>query len=682
MHGWVLPQVRGATLLYAMAAFLSALSTAYFALGLYSLSILPTKETLFGLPIEPGHAALVGLAVLAALAAAGLLTAFRASGRLAPASLAVAASFLLFALDLAGYQQHHLAGRISLGTTIVAALPSLGLLLWTSIAAERNVRIFSRASDWVDRAALALWNRKLLGRSLVFWLIAAVGIAVTISFISVTLNQYWNIRPRFDTARFENDLWHTLRGRIGWESIDRVNHLGVHFSPTLLLLLLPVYALYQHATTLLVAESLLLVAAAIPLWLLARRITGSTRAAYAFTVAYLFFPHVIGINIHGFSDFALWPVFGFTYLLLLERPRIFRNPGYWLFLVLVLGVKEEIAVTLAALSAAEWLQGRNRLGHSVTIAVCTLWFVAVTQAVMPALLGPAGHPGLGKGWLYAYYYSDLLPEGSRSFFELLANVFLHPLLLAQALARPQVLKFISDISVPLLFLPVLSGLRLISLVPNLLLVNLITAWRPLSSTLSVYIAYLVPWFYCALHGWVRVKEVFPRLSETARKGLLYLMMLLAVLLLTQNVRVARSIPRQTAELRHWLEARPADLRIMASNCFLPLMSNRDEIRNMNADEDLTQINLVIVQSGQNYCTWAVDPYEDVRAAVLDTHDFVEDPSAEDGIVVFRRVRAPGAPHPPAKAPRHPPRHPENPPFSKLLAPTGPVVPPNRRVPGY
>ncbi len=646
MHRWSLPPVRGATLLYAAAAFYSVLTALYFVLGLYSLSQLPDKDALFAIPIEPRHAALVAVAVLAAVAAAGLLTAIRHSGRLALASLSVTGSFLLFTLNVAGYQQHRVADHISLLTTVLATLPSLVLMLWSSIGAERNARMFSRTSDWVDRAALVLWNRKLFGRSLVFWLIAALGIWVTVSFISVTLNQYWNVRPRFDTARFENILWHTLRGRIGWESIDRVNHLGVHFSPTLYLLL-PFYALYQHATTLLVAESLMLVAGAIPLWLLARRITGSIRAAYAFTVAYLFFPHVIGINIHGFSDLALWPLIGFTYLLLLERPRFYRSPWYWILLLLALGVKEEIAVTLAAISAVQWIQGRDRPGHAATIAACTLWFAVVTQAAMPALLGPAGHPDLGKGWLYAYYYADLLPEGSRSFFELLANVFLHPLLTAEALARPRVLKFLTDISVPLLFLPAFSGLRLISLVPNLLLVNLLTSWRPPSSTLSIYIAYVVPWFSCAMYGWVRVREDFPRVSETAKKGLLFCMMLLSVLLLTQHVRIARPIERDTGAFRQWLEARPTNLRIMASNCFLPLMSNRDQIRNMSADEDLSRLDLVIVQSGQRYCTWAVDPYEQVQEAVVATHEFVEDPSPQDGVVVFRRVRPPREPRDPA-----------------------------------
>jgi uncharacterized membrane protein len=642
MRSWLQPKIRGATLLYGLAAFYSVLTALYFAFGLYSLTALPDKNTLFGMPISPAVALRVALAVGLSLMAAAGLAAVRTSAQPSLAAAAGLGTLIVLGLNLAGYQQHHLADRISLGVMALATLPATALTIWTAIGAERNARVYSRSSAWADRMAIALWSRRLLGRSLALWLLGAAGVVTAISFMSLALNQYWRIQPRYDTAVFENIFWHTLRGRIGWESIDRVTHLGVHFTPTLAVLL-PIYAVFSHPITLLVIESLALVAAALPLWWLTRRVTGSQRAAYVFALAYLMFPHTIGMNIHGFKELALWPLLGFTYLLLLEQPEVHRKPLFWIVLLLALGLKEEFGITLAAISFVHWLQARQRRFHGLVIGVCAVWFLAVTQVVMPALLGPAGHPELGKGWLFAYYYEDMLPEGGRSFFGFGANAFLHPFLTAEMLARPRVVKFLFDISVPLLFLPWFGGLHLLALVPNLFLTNLLATRTGALSTLSSYITYLVPWFYAAMYGWVRLRTRFPKAVAVGQAGLLYAILLIGVLMLSQNVRFAKPISPEQDALRAWLETRPTELRVMASRCFLPLLARRDTIRTMDPNDDLAQLDLVIVQSEQHYCTWLVDPYAQVRHAVLATGDFVEDPSPQQGIVVFRRVRpAPAA----------------------------------------
>jgi uncharacterized membrane protein len=620
-----------------MAAFYGVLTALYFALDVYSAAELPGKNALFGGGSDPARMLRVALAAAVSIAAAGGLAFLRESAKPPLQALSFAAALALGMVALAGYQRHYLADRISLPAALLVALPAVALPIWAGRCAERNVRLFTRANAWIDRRLRALASRGWLGRPWALWLLGAAGALVAAYFIAIALNQYGSIAPRYDTARFESTFWNTLRGRIAWDSPDGINYLGNHFTPSLALLL-PVYAVFPHGTTLLALESLLLVAGAIPLWWLTLRVTGSRRAAYVFAVVYLCFPHVIGVNIQGFTEGCMIPLAGFGYLLLLEQPGFHRRAWFWLVLLVTIGIKEELAVTVAALSAAHWIQNRERIGHAAVIGVCAVWFLAVTQLVMPALLGPAGHPLYGKGWLYAFYFDDMLPDGVRTFSGYLANAALNPLLTAQTLARPHTLKFLLDISLPLLFLPWFGGLVLIGVIPNLVLVNLLTTYHRPSSTLSIYVTYLVPWFYAALYGWMRLRTRFPRAEFIGRNGLLHLLLLVSAVTLSQNVRPIQPITREQAELGAWLEARPAGLRIMASHCFVPLLAGRATVRTLDPREDLSQLDLVIVQSEQRYCLWLKEEYLPVRQAVLATTDFAEDLSPQPGIVVYRRVR--------------------------------------------
>ncbi|MFI5400323.1 MAG: DUF2079 domain-containing protein [SAR324 cluster bacterium] len=630
-------RVRGATVLFALAAFYSALTAAYFAAGIYRLTEPADKDDLFGEPIPAILAGKLLLAVSGSLVAAGVLTACRRSRRAAVAAACAAGAFLLFAASFAGYQQYFLRDEIPLAAVLLAGSPAIALLIWTVVSAERHARLFSAWSAWTDRAFLILSRRRLLGRTLVFWIVAATGLLTMAGYIVLAVNQYWRLTPHYDTAAFENVFFHTLRGRIGWESLDRVNHLGVHFTPTLGLLL-PVYAAFPHAVTLLILESVFLVLGGIPLWWLAVRTTGSPRAAYVFTVAYVTFPHIIGTNIHGFNVRCLWPLMGFTYLWFIERPGFERRAAFWGVLLLTLGLTEEFALTLAAVSLVHWLQGRSRAGHAAVIAVCAVWFLTLTHGLMPALLGPAGHPEYGKGWLFANYYRDMVPEGTKALSSYAANAFLHPSLTAQMLTRPQVLKFLLDISLPLLFLPWLSGMHLLALVPSLLLTHALASRHYMVSTLSSYITYVVPWFYCALYGWMRVRERFAKGKSFGQTGFLYAVLAISLLGLTQSVRLPLPVTPEDTHLRQWLESRPVELRVMATRCFLSYLAGRDTIRSIDPEDDLSQLDLVIVQSTQRYCTWTMDGFPAVKKAVAANGDFAADPSPMPGIVVYRRVR--------------------------------------------
>jgi len=72
----------------------------------------------------------------------------------------------------------------------------------------------------------------------------------------------------YDLAIHEQILWNTLNGRFFASSLEVDNSFADHFRP-LMLALLPFYALFQSAKTLLMIQVSALAAAAIPLFLIA-----------------------------------------------------------------------------------------------------------------------------------------------------------------------------------------------------------------------------------------------------------------------------------------------------------------------------------------------------------------------------------------------------------------------------
>ena len=175
------------------------------------------------------------------------------------------------------------------------------------------------------------------------------------------------------------------------------NLLGDHFHPALMLLA-PGYWIWDDARMLLVAQALLLAAASLPVFWWARPRLGVAGAA-AIQLAFLSFWGVLAGVIFDFHELALAvPAISFGLYGLLER----RPAVFWPMLALGCLVKEDLALTFAAMGLyAVVVQRRGRFGLAVT-ALAGAWFVATIGAIMPAISGHRYHywdyPSLGPSW--------------------------------------------------------------------------------------------------------------------------------------------------------------------------------------------------------------------------------------------------------------------------------------------
>jgi uncharacterized membrane protein len=150
-----------------------------------------------------------------------------------------------------------------------------------------------------------------------------------------------------DLGITENLLWHTAEGRMFESSLEGRSHLGVHAS-FIYLILVPLYVLAPRPETILVAQAVLLALAALPLFLLARRLLESNAAALLVSVLYLLHPAVQGAGFYDFHELAFAPVLFFAAAYALEKDS---SVLLWTSALLLLLVKKDCAFVVGGLGA-------------------------------------------------------------------------------------------------------------------------------------------------------------------------------------------------------------------------------------------------------------------------------------------------------------------------------------------
>ena len=117
---------------------------------------------------------------------------------------------------------------------------------------------------------------------------AALGVALAM-YVAVPLFRHYSFQTGIDLALFAQAYWNTVQGELLLSSIHGDMVLwGEHFNP-IVILILPFYQLWPSPETLLVLQSLALVAGAIPLYALARLELQKSDLA-------IFFPQYSNIN--------------------------------------------------------------------------------------------------------------------------------------------------------------------------------------------------------------------------------------------------------------------------------------------------------------------------------------------------------------------------------------------------
>lgn len=227
------------------------------------------------------------------------------------------------------------------------------------------------------------------------WTVWAMVAAWAVVFGARTVLQWHNFAQYSqDMAIHEQAVYNTLHGRFLSYSCD-IRHSGVmmsriadHFEP-IILLFVPLYALWQSPVWFMLAQVVGLAAGALAIARLARRWYGGAAAGLVFAGIYLTHPGIIEAlhsDVHMGTLSAGLLLWGFV--LGLERRTI---PSVICF-VLAMACKENIPVTVAMMGLYLAWRGQRRYGLFLT-ALGGAWSVAAIVLIIPAC-SPTGR------WFY------------------------------------------------------------------------------------------------------------------------------------------------------------------------------------------------------------------------------------------------------------------------------------------
>ena len=284
----------------------------------------------------------------------------------------------------------------------------------------------------------------------------------------------------YDVGIYDQITWNTIRGRLFHCTIVEpfTNSIADHFEP-ILLLLAPLYLIWESPKTLLLIQTVSLALGALPCYWLARDAlaaalrrdrnsqapdlaTDSSRHVLAEVLAllfagiYLLYLPVHSANTYEFHPSALaLPLLLYAFYFLRKR----RFLPYFVMLFLTMSTKEVLPLTTLALGLYAFFVERQRAVGLATMIASAAWFGLSVFVIIPHY-----NPG-GESRFFNSYYGWL---GDDSV-EVLTRLVSDPVLALQRLGQPQSLDYVKGLLGPHLYVPLLGLPALLLALPALLL---------------------------------------------------------------------------------------------------------------------------------------------------------------------------------------------------------------------
>jgi uncharacterized membrane protein len=236
--------------------------------------------------------------------------------------------------------------------------------------------------------------------------ILIVAYAVRFSLLTVAVHDGYGT-PAYDMADADQGVWLLAHFHAPFSTVMGRDIFADHTS-FIWVLLVPLFWVYPHTAALLVVQSMLLAAAAIPIYLYARRRLESTPLATLLTATYLLNPALQWGNLEQFhvECFTVLLIAVALYAALESRGRLLFVSVGLLFLC-----KEDVGLLVGALGL--WVAWRRNLRWGLTIvAMSVVWSVIATELII--------RPWIGQATVHA----GRLPFGG--FTGTLGTMFTHP----------------------------------------------------------------------------------------------------------------------------------------------------------------------------------------------------------------------------------------------------------------
>lgn len=330
---------------------------------------------------------------------------------------------------------------------------------------------FETSVRWLGSSRLGRWATDTTGAlplPLVVLCIAMGAYAAVFSVLIIDRHDHFGTFD-YDLGIFDQSVWLLSQG----ESFITVRGLDFwgHHANLGFYLFVPFYWLGAGPNFINVTMVIAFTLGAVPLYLLGTRLGLNPWYAIIPSLAYLL--HFSGqwtLNETFHPEILAIAPFMMAYLA--QRQERWRSFALWL--VLAMCWKEDVALAVFALGAVMVIRRKTAAGV-ITMAAAAVWFLFVTQVLIPAST-PSG----------AFYSGFFGPLGDSPF-EVVDNAVTNPTLVSRQLERTDGLGYVRDLLAPYGFTSLLSPLTLLIGAPNAL-INLLNVHGLSANIQAHYVA--------------------------------------------------------------------------------------------------------------------------------------------------------------------------------------------------
>lgn len=411
------------------------------------------------------------------------------------------------------------------------------------------------------------WDKLIL-----FFLI----LTYTIVLGSLSIARHNAFASGFDLGNMDSTVWNTLQGRIFMLSQDgkMISRFSVH-ADLILILLSPLYFLWNNVRMLILSESIFLVIGAIPIYLLSTKILKNKLLSIAIVVLYLLNPGMQWTDIYDFHGVSLViPFLLFSFYFAYTK----KWKWYVIFIFLALITKEQISLTVALFGLFIALVFKEKKVGLLTFITGVLWFILMVFVVMPHF-SPEG-----KHWALSWYqFTDTsgVPKSLPTF----------KILLDKFLLAPDAIRYYISLLKPFAFLPLVGLPWLVLALPELA-VNMLSFHGQMRSIVFHYDSGITPWLVIAtIFGLFYLQKIFGKIQFTKKHSqyLIYgttLVVLLFALRFNYHYSPLPTTPscwcfmyqptKEDKEFEALLQRIPQDALITASPEIRPHITHREK----------------------------------------------------------------------------------------------------------
>ena len=374
----------------------------------------------------------------------------------------------------------------------------------------------------------------------------------------------------FDLGIFDQAIWQYSRFSIPFNTVRGLNILGDHFT-LINAIISPLYWFIDDVRALLVLQTLVLAAAAIPLYFIGKYFLKNQWIPLVFCFTYLLFPAIQHANFLDYHPEVFVPLFVLSSFYFIMRGHEWL---YFLFFFLTLFVKEEIALTTFLMGIYIYFKHDKKIGI-LTSAFSLLWFILVIKGFIP-LFNDAG-----------FMYTDRgLGNFGNNPLEILLG-FLNPKILFHVLFNHENAEYTWQLFSPVGFLALLNLFTLI--IAASLWTNLTSAWPYAHSIHYHYVLPIVPFiFISSIIGFSRFKK-----RKIVAYSLLFILIISSLIsnnylapyyasmknhkIIADKLRNFNVLPENEEQIYYMMSLIPKNASVSASYTIVPHLTHRDKI---------------------------------------------------------------------------------------------------------